>query len=154
MRQDTLHPTPGSKHTHKRVGFGNSSGHGNYCGRGKNGQKARQGHGPRPGFEGGQLPIIKRLPQKRGFVNIFRIEYALINLDRLSIFESGTEVTAQSLLAAGLIRSLAQPIKVLGDGELKQPLVIKANKFSAAAKAKIEAAGGKAEEVGLASEAK
>jgi large subunit ribosomal protein L15 len=101
----------------------------------------------RPGFEGGQLPLIKRLPQKRGFVNISRTEYIPVNLDRLNIFESGSEVTPERLVAAGVVKSLRQPIKILAQGTINHPLVIKANKFSAAAKAKVEAAGGKVEEV-------
>ena len=101
----------------------------------------------RPGFEGGQLPSIKRLPQKRGFVNIFRTEYSIVNLDKLNSFESGSEVTPKKLVAAGLVKSLRQPIKILAGGELSHPFVVRANKFSAAARAKIEAAGGKVEEV-------
>lgn len=147
MRQDNLSPTPGSKRARKRVGRGNSSGHGTYSGRGSKGQKSRAGYKIRPGFEGGQLPLIKRLPQKRGFVNIFRTEYSIINIDKLNIFESGSEVTPEKLLAAGLVKSLRQPIKILANGDINHPFVVKANKFSAAAKAKIEAAGGKAEEV-------
>jgi len=108
----------------------------------------------RPGFEGGQLPLIKRLPQKRGFVNIFRKEYSIVNLDKLNAFEAGSEVTPEKLVAAGLVKSLRQPIKVLANGEISHPFTVKANKFSAAAKAKIEAAGGKAEEVGHAGKAK
>jgi len=99
----------------------------------------------RPGFEGGQLPIIKRLPRKRGFVNIFRIEYSVVNIDRLNIFDPESEVTPESLVAAGLVKSLRYPIKILADGKIGHPLIIKANKFSAAAKAKIEAAGGRVE---------
>jgi len=101
----------------------------------------------RPGFEGGQLPLIKRLPEKRGFVNIFRTEYSVVNVGKLNIFDSGSEVTPQRLLAAGLVKSLRYPIKILADGALDNPLVIKANKFSAAAKAKIEAVGGKVEAI-------
>jgi len=108
----------------------------------------------RPGFEGGQLPLIKRLPRKRGFVNIFRTEYSTVNLDKLSIFESGSEVTPEKLVAAGVVKSRRHPIKILANGDISYPLVVKANKFSAAAKAKIEAAGGKAEEVEYAAEAK
>jgi large subunit ribosomal protein L15 len=102
----------------------------------------------RPGFEGGQLPLIKRLPQKRGFTNPFRTEYSPVNIDQLGIFAPGSEVTPEKLVAAGVVKSLRRPIKILAAGEINYPLVIKANKFSAAAKAKIEAAGGKAEEVG------
>ena len=99
----------------------------------------------RPGFEGGQLPIIKRLPEKRGFTNIFRIEYNAINLDRLSQFEAQSEVTPEKLLETGIVTSLRQPIKILARGEIKQPLTVKANRFSSQAKAKIEAAGGTVE---------
>jgi len=108
----------------------------------------------RPGFEGGQLPLIKRLPRKRGFVNIFRTEYNIVSIDKLNMFESGSEVTPEKLVAAGVIKSLQQPIKILADGEINHPLLVKANKFSASAKAKIEAAGGKAEEVGYAAKTK
>jgi len=101
----------------------------------------------RPGFEGGQLPLIKRLPRKRGFVNIFRTEYSIVKLGTLNMFEAGSEVTPEKLVATGVIKSLKRPVKILADGELNHPLVVRANKFSAAAKAKIEAAGGKAEEV-------
>ena len=155
MRQDNLSPSIGSKKARKRVGRGNSSGHGTYSGRGVKGQRSRSGGNKiRPGFEGGQLPLIKRLPEKRGFVNIFRTEYSVVSLDKLNIFESGSEVTPEKLLAAGLVKSLRQPVKILSSGELKHPLSIKANKFSAAAKGKIEAAGGKAEEVEYAAQAK
>ena len=154
MRQDTLSPAPNSKRARKRVGRGNGSGHGTYSGRGCKGQKSRAGYSTRPGFEGGQLPLIKRLPQKRGFVNIFRTEYSTVNLDKLSIFESSSEVTPEKLVAAGVVKSRRHPIKILANGDINYPLVVKANKFSAAAKAKIEAAGGKAEEVEYAAKAK
>ena len=154
MRQDNLSPPSGSKRARKRVGRGNGSGYGTYSGRGLKGQKSRSGNKVRPGFEGGQLPLIKRLPQKRGFVNIFRTEYSIVNIDKLNLFESGSEVTPEKLLAAGLIKSLRQPIKILANGDINQPFVVKANKFSAAAKAKIEAAGGKAEEVEYAAKAR
>ena len=154
MRQDNLSPPPGSKRARKRVGRGNGSGHGTYSGRGSKGQKSRSGYRMRPGFEGGQLPLIKRLPQKRGFVNIFRTEYSVVNIDKLNIFESGSEVTPEKLVAAGVLKSLRHPIKILANGDINYPLSVKANKFSAAAKAKIEAAGGKAEEVEYAAKAK
>jgi large subunit ribosomal protein L15 len=151
---EKLSPAPGSRKNSKRVGRGDGSGHGSFSGRGCKGQKSRSGGNKmRPGFEGGQLPLIKRLPQKRGFVNIFRTEYSVINLSQLNIFEPGSEVTPEKLVAAGVVKSLRRPIKVLATGEISHPLVIKANKFSAAAKAKIEAAGGKAEEVGHATKA-
>jgi len=152
VRQDTLSPAPGSKRSRKRVGRGDGSGHGTYSGRGCKGQKSRSGYKMRPGFEGGQLPLIKRLPRKRGFVNIFRIEYSIVNINKLDIFEPGSEVTPESLVAAGVVKSLRYPVKILAEGEIKYPLSVKANKFSAAAKAKIEAAGGRVEEVGRAAE--
>ena len=147
--QEKLSPAPGAKKARKRVGRGDGSGRGTYSGRGCKGQKSRSGYKMRPGFEGGQLPLIKRLPEKRGFVNIFRTEYSVVNLSKLGVFEPGSEVTPEKLVAAGVVKSLRRPIKILAVGELKHPLVIKANKFSAAAKAKIEAAGGKAEEIGV-----
>lgn len=148
MRQDELSPSPGSKKSRKRVGRGDGSGHGTYSGRGCKGQKSRAGYKMRPGFEGGQLPLIKRLPRKRGFTNIFRVEYSVVNINRLNVFESGSEVTPEKLVAAGVVKSLRYPIKILAEGDIKHPLTVKANKFSAAAKAKIEAAGGQVEEVG------
>ena len=153
MRQDELSPAPGSKQRRKRVGRGDGSGHGTYSGRGCKGQKSRSGHRMRPGFEGGQLPLIKRLPQKRGFTNIFRTEYSIVNISKLNIFEPGSEVTPEKLVATRIVKSLRHPIKILADGDINRPLVVKANKFSAAAKAKIEAAGGQAEEVGHAAAA-
>jgi len=150
MRQDNLSPAPGSTKSRKRVGRGDGSGHGTYSGRGCKGQKSRAGYKMRPGFEGGQLPLIKRLPRKRGFTNIFRVEYSVVNINRLNVFESGSEVTPEKLVAAGVVKSLRYPIKILAEGDIKHPLTVKANKFSASAKAKIEAAGGQVEEVGYA----
>ena len=148
MRLDKLSPAPGSRRGRKRVGRGDGSGHGTYSGRGCKGQKSRAGYNIPRGFEGGQLPLIKRLPQKRGFVNIFRTEYSVVNIDKLNIFEAGSEVTPEKLVATGIVKSLRYPIKILAVGDINYPLLVKANKFSAAAKAKIEAAGGKVEEVG------
>lgn len=147
MRQNELSPAPGARKDRKRVGRGNGSGHGTYSGRGCNGQKSRAGYRMKPGFEGGQLPLIRRLPRKRGFVNIFRQEYSGVNLSRLGAFAPGSEVTPEKLVAAGVVKSLRHPIKILAAGDINRPLVVKANKFSAAAKAKIEAAGGSVEEV-------
>ncbi len=148
VRQNSLAPAPGSRKAGRRVGRGNGSGHGTYSGRGCKGQKARAGNNKvRPGFEGGQLPLIKRLPRKRGFTNIFRTEYGTVSVGALNRFDAGTEVTPESMLAAGLIKSLARPVKILADGDIDRALTVRASKFSAAAKAKIEAAGGKAEEV-------
>ncbi|MCJ7523428.1 MAG: 50S ribosomal protein L15 [Dehalococcoidia bacterium] len=147
MRQHDLGPKAGSKRGRKRVGRGDGSGHGTYSCRGCKGQKSRSGGGVGLRFEGGQTPLVKRLPALRGFTNIFKTDYALVNLHRLRIFEEGIEVTPQRLLDAGLVSSLKKPIKVLGDGELQHPLVVRANKFSQTAKKKIEASGGKAEEI-------
>ncbi len=148
MRQDELSPAPGSKKRRKRVGRGNGSGHGTYSGRGCKGQKSRSGYKMNRGFEGGQLPLIRRLPRKRGFTNIFRIEYSIVNVNRLNIFEAGSEVTPEKLVAAGVVKSVRHPIKILAEGDINHPLLVKAHKLSAAAKAKIEAAGGRVEEVG------
>ena len=148
MLQEKLSPPPGAKRARKRVGRGDGSGHGTYSGRGSKGQKSRAGYKMRPGFEGGQLPLIKRLPEKRGFHNPFRTEYNTVKVGDLGVFEPESEVTPEKLIAAGIVKSLRQPIKILAGGEISHPLVVKANKFSAAAKAKIEAAGGKTEEIG------
>jgi len=107
----------------------------------------------KPGFEGGQLPLIRRLPRKRGFTNIFRTEYTVVNLARLSVFEPESEVDPAKLVAAGVVRSLRKPVKILGNGDIDRALSVKAHRFSSAARAKIEAAGGKAEEVANAAEA-
>ncbi len=154
MLQEKLSPSPGSKKDRKRVGRGDGSGRGTYSGRGSKGQKSRAGYKMRPGFEGGQLPLIQRLPRKRGFTNPFKTEYSLVRLDKLGVFEPDSEVTPEKLVAAGIVKSLKHPIKVLAGGELAHALIVKANKFSAAAKAKIEAAGGQAEEVGSGPEAR
>ena len=153
VRQNSIAPSPGSKKNKKRVGRGNGSGHGTYSGRGCKGQKSRAGYKMRPGFEGGQLPLIKRLPRKRGFTNIFRTEYTTVNVGQLSVFDAGSEVTPEMLVARGIIKSLKKPVKILADGDISHAITIKANKFSATAKAKIEAAGGKTEEVEHAAEA-
>jgi len=145
---EKLSPPIGAKKKRKRVGRGDGSGHGTYSGRGCKGQKSRSGNKMRPGFEGGQMPLIKRLPQKRGFTNIFKTDYSTVNIGQLSVFESGSEVTPEKLVALGIVKSLKRPIKILAAGEIDRPLVVKVDRFSAAAKAKIEAAGGKAEEVG------
>jgi large subunit ribosomal protein L15 len=147
LKLNNIASAPGARKDRKRVGRGTGSGHGTYSGRGCKGQKARAGNNKvRPGFEGGQLPLIKRLPRKRGFTNIFRVEYCTVSVGALNAFESGAEVTRELLLTAGLIEAKLNPIKILGDGEIDRPLTVKADKFSASAKAKIEAAGGKAEE--------
>jgi len=147
VRLNELTPPPGAKRKPKRIGRGLGSGHGTTATKGTKGQKARSGFSLRPGFEGGQLPLIKRLPEKRGFTNIFRIEYATLNVDRLNLFEDNSEVTPQRLVEEGLVKSLKKPIKILGDGELKKSLVVKANKFTQTARTKIEAAGGRVVEI-------
>ncbi len=153
MMQDDIRPAPGSRKKSKRVGRGNASGQGTYAGRGRRGQKARSSVDLPRAFEGGQLPMVKRLPQKRGFVNHFRIEYRVVNLKSLDVFEAGSVVTLEKLLEAGLVKNLKQPVKLLSVGEITHALSVKVNKCSAAAKAKVEAAGGSVEEVGNASEA-
>jgi len=146
MKQNELKPPAGAKHKRKRIGRGNGSGHGTYSGRGVKGQNARSGGGVRLGFEGGQLPLIKRLPRKRGFTNIFKVEYNTVNVGKLAIFSPGTEVTSEELLRAGLISAPRRPTKILGQGDIQHPLVVKANKFSSSAQKKILAAGGKIEQ--------
>ncbi len=147
MQAHELRPPKGARHKRKRVGRGDGSGHGSHSGRGSKGQKSRSGGGPRLGFEGGQTPLIKRLPRRRGFTNIFRVEYAPVNLKQLERFEEGTEVTPELLREVGIIKTLRQPVKVLGGGEITKALIVRAHRFSAVAKGKIEAAGGSVEEV-------
>lgn len=148
MLAHELRPPKGSKHARKRVGRGDASGHGTYSGRGVKGQKSRSGRKPKLGFEGGQTRLIKRLPRRRGFTNIFRTEYSAVNLRDLERFEAGTEVTPELLKQSRVVRSLRRPVKVLASGELTKALTVKAHKFSTAAKEKIEAAGGSALEIG------
>ncbi|MBI2865856.1 MAG: 50S ribosomal protein L15 [Chloroflexi bacterium] len=145
MKPHELAPPAGARRPSKRVGRGNGSGHGTYSGRGLKGQKSRSGFRMRPGLEGGQLSLIKRLPEKRGFTNIFRREYAAVNLAQLRRFPEGATVTPQELVAAGILKSVRKPVKVLGEGGLDRRLVVRAQAFSQAARAKIEAAGGQAE---------
>lgn len=147
VRQNDLSPAPGSKRSRKRIGRGLGSGHGRYSGRGLKGQKARSGGGVSPYFEGGQLPLVKRLPNIRGFTNIFKKEYSVVNVGNLNIFEPDSVVGREELLKARLIKLPRRAVKILSTGELDRALVVKADKFSAAAKKKIEAAGGRAEEV-------
>ena len=147
MKQNELSPPVGAKHKRKLVGRGDGSGHGTYSGRGCKGQKARSGGGVRLGFEGGQLPLIKRLPRKRGFTNVFKTEYNIVNVEKLAIFPPGTEVTPEELLRAGLINTPDHPTKILGAGDIRHPLLVKANKFSSSAEKKILAAGGKIKKV-------
>ena len=144
MRIDELKPAVGAKKSVKRLGRGIGSGLGKTSGKGHKGAKARSGGGKRPGFEGGQMPLVRRLP-KRGFHNPFRTEYVAINVDRLEIFEDGMTVGPVELIQYGIIKNVQDGVKILGNGELTKKLTVQANKFSASAKEKIEAAGGKAE---------
>lgn len=142
IRLHNLRPRPGSRHRVKRLGIGESSGHGKTSGKGHKGQKARSGGSIRLGFEGGQMPLIRRLP-KRGFNNAaFHKTYAVVNLDDLNRFDAGATVNEQSLRDAKLVRGKAVGVKVLGDGELKHALTIEADQVSASAREKIEKAGG------------
>jgi large subunit ribosomal protein L15 len=145
LKLHELKPAEGSTKSRKRVGRGNGSGLGNTAGRGSKGQKARSGGGVRPGFEGGQMPITRRLP-KRGFTNNFRKEYEVINVSDLEErFENGEEVTIEALFETGLINKVKDGVKVLGDGELTKSLTVKVHKVSKTAAEKITAAGGKVE---------
>jgi large subunit ribosomal protein L15 len=141
---DTLKPPKGSVHGPKRRGRGPGSGHGKTSGHGHKGQKARSGGHVRPGFEGGQMPLIRRVP-KRGFTNPFKAHAQAVNLKALASF-AGREVTAATLAEAGVVRDAAQPIKLLGEGDAPQGLVVRGLKVSASARGKIEAAGGRIEE--------
>lgn len=144
MKLHELRPAEGAKKAPKRVGRGTGSGLGRNAGKGEKGQKSRSGGGVRPGFEGGQMPLYRRLP-KRGFKNIFAKEFSEINVDRLNIFEDGTVVTPELLFERGVVGKAKDGVKVLGNGELQKKLTVKATKFSKTAAEKIEAAGGKAE---------
>jgi large subunit ribosomal protein L15 len=146
MQLNDLRPAEGSKKARKRVGRGNSSGHGTTAGRGTKGQLSRSGGGKGAGFEGGQQPLAMRLPKLPGFTNHNRVEYAPVNVARLEgLFNDGDTVDAESLMAKGVIKHDYIPVKVLGDGELTKSLTVRVDKVSASAKAKIEAAGGKVE---------
>lgn len=138
---NTLKPAPGANRKNKRVGRGMGSGHGKTATRGYNGQLSRAGSSMRPGFEGGQMPLYRRLP-KRGFTNIFRREYVPVNLERLSGFEAGTQIDPIVLIEHGIIKNLHEEIKILGAGELTQALHVRAHKFSKSAAEKIQKAGG------------
>ena len=141
MKLHELKSSEGSRHVRNRLGRGSGSGNGKTSGRGQKGQKARSGGKVRLGFEGGQTPLYRRIP-KRGFTNINRKEYAIVNIDDLNVFEDGAEVTPEALVEAGLVKNTKKAIKVLGAGELERKLTVKAAKFSATAKEAIEAAGG------------
>jgi large subunit ribosomal protein L15 len=147
MELHDLHPAPGAKRARKRVGRGPGSGNGKTAGKGHKGQKSRSGYSRRFGFEGGQMPLVRRLP-KRGFTNIFRVEFQVVNLRDLErVFADGDTVTAEALVAKGLARGGKRPVKLLGNGEISKKLVVQVHKFSASARAGIEKAGGTCEVV-------
>ena len=144
MKLHELSPAPGSVKESYRKGRGPGSGNGKTAGKGHKGQNARSGGGVRPGFEGGQLPLYRKLP-KRGFKNHFAVEYAIVNVEALNVFEDGETVNLDKLMAAGIISKPLDGLKVLGNGEITKKLTVEASIFSASAKEKIEAAGGKTE---------
>ena len=146
MKLHELSPAPGSAKAAFRKGRGNGSGSGKTAGKGHKGQNARSGGGVRPGFEGGQMPLQRRIP-KRGFNNIFATRYAAINVSALNVFEDGAVVDADAIVAKGIVKKPLDGIKILGNGEISKKLTVKVAGFSASAKEKIEKAGGKAEEV-------
>jgi large subunit ribosomal protein L15 len=148
MRLDDLRPAAGSNKKRKRVGRGDGSGHGKTSGRGHKGQGARSGGNTKPGFEGGQMPLQRRLP-KRGFHNPFRLEMSVVNLSQLESFSADSDVTPETLIEHGYISGKSRRIKILGDGSLSKALRVKAHGFSAKAKEKIEAAGGTTELIAL-----
>ena len=144
MKLHELSPAVGSAESAWRKGRGTGSGNGKTAGKGHKGQNARSGGGVRPGFEGGQIPLYRRLP-KRGFNNMFAKEYAIVNVEALNAFENGAVVTTEALLEKGMVRKTLDGVKILGRGELSKSVTVQAKIFSASAKAKIEAAGGKCE---------
>ncbi len=144
MKLHELKPNPGSTRKRKRLGRGTATGQGKTAGRGMNGQGSRSGGGTRPGFEGGNMPLYRRLP-KRGFTNIFGTQYAELNVEDLNQFEDGAEITPELLKSEGILKKQLDGVKILGNGELAKKLTVKAHKFSKSAVEKIEAAGGKVE---------
>lgn len=148
MELNNLKPAIGATKDRKRIGRGTGSGHGKTATKGHKGQKARSGGSIKAGFEGGQMPMQRRLP-KRGFTPFVRKEYTIVNIGQLDVFESGSTIDADALINSGVISGLKDGIKVLADGDLTRALTIKAHKFSVKAKEKIEAVGGKAEEIAL-----
>ncbi|AOV06536.1 50S ribosomal protein L15 [Sporosarcina ureilytica] len=144
MKLHEMKPAVGARKSRKRIGRGIGSGYGKTSGKGHKGQNARSGGGVRLGFEGGQTPLFQRLP-KRGFTNINRKDYAVVNLDKLNLFDEGTEVTPELLLESGVVSKAKSGIKILGNGKLEKKLTVKAHKFSATAKEAIEQAGGQTE---------
>jgi large subunit ribosomal protein L15 len=148
MKLNDLQPPQGAHRSRDRAGRGISAGRGKTAGRGQKGQRARSGGTKRPYFEGGQLPLVRRLPHLRGFNNIWRVEYSPINVERLNRFAVGDEVTPETLASAGMIKSPGEAVKILGGGDLDRALTVRAHKFSASAREKILAAGGAVEELG------
>lgn len=146
MMQHQVAPPKGARRNRKRIGRGDAAGQGSTAGRGMKGQKSRSGRGPRVGFEGGQLPIIKGLPMQRGFTNIFKTYYSLVKLDTLDRFEAGEVVTPEVLFERGYVRKLNRPVKIVGGGELTKPLTVVADKFTRSAREAIEAANGSVQE--------
>lgn len=142
MKLHELAPPEGAKKARKRVGRGNGSGHGTYSGRGIKGQKSRSGGQINPRFEGGQIPLVLRLPHKRGFTNIFKERFHIVNVGSLEALAAGAEVTPESLHAMGLIRDTKLPVKLLGDGEVSKPMTVRVHRWSQSARQKVEAAGG------------
>lgn len=147
MMEHLLVPPRGARKARRPVGRGDAAGQGSYSGRGMKGQKSRSGGGPRPGFEGGQLPLIKGLPMKRGFVNLSKTYYSPVNLETLEGFEAGALITPELLWRRGHLRNLKNPVKILGDGQLTKAVTVAAHKFSRSARARIEAAGGTVQEL-------
>lgn len=147
MKLHELQPPKGARKSRKRVGRGIAAGQGKTAGRGTKGQASRSGGTKGPYFEGGQLPLVRRLPVKRGFTNIFKVQYVPVNLYRLEEFSADEEISPVTLAAAGIIKSAALPVAILGHGELDRPLLVKAHRFSSSARAKIEEAGGSVEEL-------
>ena len=147
MMEHQLAPPRGARKSRKRVGRGDAAGQGSTAGRGQKGQKSRSGKGPRVGFEGGQLPLIKGLPMRRGFHNKFKTYYSLVKLEALNAFSEGERITPETMLDRGLLRDLKQPVKIVGDGEIAKAVTVAAHRFTRSAREKIEAAQGSVEEI-------
>ena len=145
MMEHEVAPPKGTRRKRKRLGRGDASGHGSYSGRGMKGAKSRSGPGPRPGYEGGQMPLIKGLPIRRGFTNIFKKQFSLVKVESLNHLPQNSEVNPELMVQAGLIKNLRHPVKVLGNGDLQVPLTVYAHRFTHSAREKIEASGGRAE---------
>lgn len=151
MKLHDLRSPVGATKNRRRIARGNSGKGGTYGGRGRKGQNSRAGKPVHPYFEGGQLPLVRRLPHAHGFTNLWKVYYTPINLGHLTVFEAGAEVTPEKMVMAGLIKALDEPFVILGDGELDRPLTVHAHRFSANARGKIVAAGGAVQEIPLAS---